>query len=179
MGRRASFLAFCCLCVAACGGSAKKPTAASVCATERAAAARLLGPSTRMTIADPSLDNVECLLEGRGIRVDAVAQASALAWTEYDTATVHLAQAFGSGSVHRSGELPRPVASVSGNAVWVPAQGELIATNGTQTAGGSYLTVTVTRSSAQAPASLTVAEAVGRATLAVAPRGGNPGPSQS
>jgi hypothetical protein len=132
-----------------------------------------------MTIADSDLNNIECLLEGRGLRVDAVAQASALAWTEYDTTTVHLVQAFGSGAVHRSAELPRQVPSVSGNAVWVPAQDELIATNGTQTAGGSYLTVTVTGGSARAPASLTVAEAVGRATLAVAPRGGNPGPSQS
>lgn len=132
-----------------------------------------------MRIEDRDLANIECLLSGRGIKLDVVAQASSRAWTAYDTVTSHLAQVFGPTTVHQSSDLPVPVPSVAGNAVWVPAQGELIATNGTQTAGGSYLTIKATRISAHAPASLPVVEAVGRATLAAAPRGGTPGPPPS
>ena len=72
-----------------------------------------------------------------------------------------------------------PVPGLGGNATWVPAQGELVATNGTQSMGGSYVTTTVTRSSPHGPASLTVATAVTRATVASAPRGANPGPPPS
>jgi hypothetical protein len=75
--------------------------------------------------------------------------------------------------------LPHPVPGLGGNATWVPAQGELVATNGTQSMGGSYVTTTVTRSSPHGPASLTVATAVTRATVASAPRGANPGPPPS
>lgn len=180
MDRRALFPVVLSATLAACGGSshhpAKQPTAASVCDAERQAAVRSLGAATQSRLADSDPTNIECVLSGRGVKLDVIAQATPLAWTEYDTATVHLAQAFGPGSVHISAELPRPVPSVSGNAVWVPAQGELIATNGTQTTGGSYVTVTVKRQAASAPAGLSVAAAVGRATLAAAPRGSNPAP---
>jgi hypothetical protein len=162
----------------ACGGlshPAKQPTAASVCRAERQAAAHVLGPATAMRIADSDPANIECLIDGHGLTLDVVAQASPQAWTEYDTETVHLAQVFGPSSVHNSSELPVPVPSVAGNAVWVGAQSELIATNGTQTTGGSYVTVTVKRTSAGAPGGLPVAKLVGRATLSAAPRGSNPG----
>ena len=104
------------------------------------------------------------------VKVDIVAQASELAWTLYDTTQVHLIQAFGSGSVHVASQLPHQVPGLSGNALWVPAQNELIATNGSQSRGGSYVTVKV-----RAPGSgLAVATAVARATLRLAPRGSNP-----
>ncbi len=153
--------------------------AARVCAVERRAADAALGGAVQLRIADPDPANIECLLRGGGLRLDVVAQASPRAWDQYDTITVHLAQAFGSGSVHETGELPHSVPGLGGNATWVPAQSELIATNGTQAAGGSYVTVTVTRSSPRAPASLAVATAVTRATLASAPKGPSPGPAPS
>lgn len=127
-----------------------------------------------MRIADADPANIECVIEGRGSRADTVAQASALAWTEYDTATVHLAQAYGSGSVHEPLELPHPVPGLAGNVAWVPAQRQLIATSGTQSRGGSYITITITGGASRA--SLPLARAVARATLRSAPRGPNPGP---
>jgi hypothetical protein len=174
MVRQALIPAFCCAGLAACGGSSR-PTAASVCAADRQAAGKVLGPGTGMRIADPDPVNIECMITGHGVRLDVVAQASPRAWTAYDTVTSHLSQVFGSSSVHDSSELPLPVPGVSGNAVWVAAQRELIATNGTPTTGGSYVTVTVKPGSASAPTSLAVAEDVARATLAAAPRGSNPG----
>lgn len=77
--------------------------------------------------------------------------------------------------MHQASQQPHPVPGMGGNSTWIPAKQELIATNGTESRGGSYLTVTVTRQSAHAPASVAVAAAVGRAVLAVAPRGPNPG----
>lgn len=138
------------------------------------AAARAIGSST-VRVTDSDVADIECTLESGGVRLNVVAQASPQAWTEYDTETTHLSQAFGPSSVHNSGELPRPVPSVARNAVWVPAQSELIATNGTQTTGGAYVTVTVKRTSSHGPGSLPVASAVARATLDAAPRGSNPG----
>ena len=104
------------------------------------------------------------------MKVDTVAQASELAWTQYDTTSVHLTQAFGSGSVHVASQLPHPVPGLGGNALWVPAQKELIATNGSQSRGGSYVTVKVKGHAS----GLAVATAVARATLRLAPRGSNP-----
>jgi hypothetical protein len=138
-----------------------------------------LGSAARLRIASADPMNIECMLDGNGVRADAVAQASAVAWTEYDTATVHQAQAYGSGALNQRSELPHPVPGMSGNATWIPAKHELIATNGTQSRGGSYLTVTVARRSSHGPGSLAVATAVGRAVLASAPRGPNPGPPPS
>jgi hypothetical protein len=132
-----------------------------------------------MQVADPDPANIECLLRSAGIRLDVVAQASPRAWDEYDTTVSHLAQAFGAPGVGQSSHLPHPVPGLSGNAAWVPAQGELVATNGSQSAGGSYVTTTVTRSGSRGPGSLAVATAVTRATLAYAPRGPSPGPPPS
>lgn len=146
-----------------------------MCTNAQQAARGLLGSGAHLRVADSSPTNIECVLDGRGAHVNAIAQATAVAWTEYDTASVHQAQAFGSGAVHQAAQQPHPVPGMGGNATWIPAKQELIATNGTESRGGSYLTVTVKRQSAHAPASLAVAAAVGRAVLAVAPRGPNPG----
>lgn len=88
-------------------------------------------------------------------------------------------QAYGSGGVHVPGQLPKPVPGLTGNAAWIPARHEVVATNGTQSSGGSYVTVTVTRTGKQGPSSLALARAVTRAVLAVAPRGSSPGPPPS
>jgi hypothetical protein len=105
------------------------------------------------------------LLSGRSVRVDVVAQATAQAWTEYDTMVVHQAQAYGPGSVHAPLQLPKTVRGLGGTAAWIPARRELVATNSTPTAGGSYITVNVTRTSARRPGSLALARAIARAML--------------
>jgi hypothetical protein len=167
-----------CALLAACGGSshprAAVPPAQSVCARDLHAAGALLS-GARVRILDKDPTNIECLVTNGRVSVDTVAQASALAWTEFSTIQVHLVQAFGTGSVHVASELPHPVPGLAGNALWVPAQGELIATNGTESRGGSYVTVTVKGTSS----GLALATAVARATLASAPRGSSPGPPPS
>jgi hypothetical protein len=127
-------------------------------------------------IADADPFNIECLIDAGGIEVDTVAQAASQAWTEFDTATVHQVQAFGSGAVHVPSELPHPVPGLSGNVAWIPAKNELLATNGTQSTGGTYVTITVTRRSPGGPSSIAVARVVTLALLASAPRGPNPVP---
>jgi hypothetical protein len=126
------------------------------------------GAHLRILDRDPT--NIECLVSKGAVSIDTVAQASELAWTLYDTAQVHLIQAFGTGTVHVASELPRQVAALGGNSLWVPAERELIATNGSQSQGGSYVTVTVKGTSA----GLALATAVARSTLELAPRGPNP-----
>jgi hypothetical protein len=140
-----------------------------VCAGNLRATSRLIA-GARLRILDRDPKNIECVVSKGALTVDTVAQASELAWTEYDTASSHLSQAFGPGTVHVASELPHPVPGLGGNALWVPAQGELIATNGSQSQGGSFVTVKVkgTRSG------LALATAVARATLKLAPRGSNP-----
>jgi hypothetical protein len=181
----------CCAAVAGCGGSshpartgARRPASAQavalrLCAAERAAANAVIGAGVETRVADPDPVNIECVLRGGGIRVDVIAQASPQAWTEYDTTRVHLVQAYGSGSVHEPAELPHSVSGMAGNVSWIPAQSELFATNGTQSSGGSYVTVTVTRRTRHGPASVSVARAIARSTLAAAPHGPSPGPPPS
>ena len=135
-----------------------------------------MGDGIHVRIADPDPVNIECLIDARGIEVDTVAQATSQAWTEYDTATVHQVQAYGSGALYEPSQLPHKVPGLSGNVAWIPAQNEVMATNGTQSRGGTYVTVTVTRHSSGGPSSLSVATAVTRALLASAPRGPNPVP---
>lgn len=154
----------CCSVLAGCGGS----TADRVCGRARAAAAVLVR-DVEVRTAESSSGGLECVLRGEGTRVEVVVQTSAQAWTEYDTAVVHQVQAFGSGPVHVRAQLPQPVFGVGGAASWIPAQRELLATNASRPgASGSYLEVTVTRSTAHAPR--TLARAVARSVLAVAPR---------
>lgn len=176
----------CCVAAVGCGGSDSSASkqrhlsaAARVCADAQRAAHPLLGSSVHLRIADSSSSDIECVLDGNGVHVDAIAQASAVAWTEFDTAAVHQAQAYGNGAVHQQAQQPHSVPGMGGNSTWIPAKQELIATNGTESRGGSYLTVTVTRHSHHAPSSVAVAAAVGRAMLATAPRGPNPGPPPS
>ena len=187
---RAVALLLCCGTAAGCGaatsGSTRPPptaatshqaaVAARVCQSAGRAARPLLGDGTQVRIADADPANIECLTDAGGIQVDTVAQASAQAWTEFDTATVHQVQAYGSGAVHVPSQLPHPVPGMSGNVAWIPARQEVLATNGTQSRGGTYVTVTVTRRSPKGPSSLAVARAVMRAVLASAPRGPNPVP---
>lgn len=182
-GRRGGCIVFallCCVGAAGCGSSqsaaaARKDAAARVCRSASRAAHLLLDDAIRLHIADSDPANIECQIESKGVRVEAVAQASAVAWTEYDTATVHQVQVYGSGALNEPGQIPRPVPGMAGNVAWIPANGELLATNGTESRGGTYVTVTVTHASAGGPASLSLARAVGRAVLATAPRGPNPG----
>ena len=176
----------CCAAAAGCGGgspaASKKThvsTAARVCAGAKRAAHPLLGSKIHLRIANSDPSDIECVLDGNGMHVDAIAQASAVAWTEYDTAAVHQAQAYSAPGVHQASQQPHAVPGMGGNSTWIPAKNELIATNGTESRGGSYLTVTVTRHSSGAPSSLAVATAVARTVLASAPRGPNPGPPPS
>jgi hypothetical protein len=135
------------------------------------------GVTVRITDRDPV--NIECLVRGSGLRIEIVAQASSRAWTFYDTATVHLMQAFGSGSVHEPGHLPRTIQIQGALASWVPAQQEVVATNGTESTGGSFITVTLTLVPKHYKLALPLAKSVTTAALAVAPRGPNPGPPPS
>lgn len=175
----------CGVAAAGCGGNGSAAStkhlsvAERVCERAQRAAGPLVGSAVSLRIASSDPTNIECVLVGPGVHVDAIAQASAVAWTEYDTATVHQAQAYGSGALNQRSELPQPAPGVGGNAAWIPAKQELIATNGTESRGGSYLTVVVTRRSHHAPSGLAVATAVGRTMLASAPRGPNPGPPPS
>jgi hypothetical protein len=140
-----------------------------VCAGQLHAVAGLI-TGARVQILDHDPTNIECLVSKGSLRIDTVAQASERAWTLYDTEQSHLAQVFGNGGVHNPAQQPHPVPGLSGNALWVPAQKELIATNASQSQGGSYVTVTLKGTSSGLP----VATAVARATLRIAPRGSNP-----
>jgi hypothetical protein len=176
--------------VAGCGGGASSPkaspstapasspaaVAARVCQSAGQAARPFLGTGMQVRVADTDPVNIECLINGRGMELDTVAQASSQAWTEYDTETVHQSQAYGPGAVHDPAQIPQPVPGLPGNVAWIPAQNEVVATNGTESVGGTYVTVTVTRHSSGSPSSLAVASAVTRALLATAPRGPNPAP---
>lgn len=148
--------------------------AARVCQSAGQAARPLLGDGTRVRVADDDPYHIECLISGRGIRVDTVAEASSGAWDLWNTYTTHQIQAFDEGSVHVPSQLPQLVPGLSTvNAAWIPAESELLATNGTDEIGGTYVTVTVTRRSPDGPSSLAVATAVTRALLASAPVGPN------
>ncbi|MGN6169570.1 MAG: hypothetical protein ACTHQQ_15580 [Solirubrobacteraceae bacterium] len=174
----------CCAVAAGCGGGGSAAStqnhisiAARVCDGAKRAAHPFLGVA-HLRIANSDRTNIECVLDGNGVHVDAIAQATAVAWTEYDTASVHQAQAYGSPTLHQASQQPHSVPGMRGNSTWIPAKQELIATNGTESRGGSYLTVTVTRAH-HGPSSLAVATAVGRSMLVSAPRGPNPGPPPS
>lgn len=162
----------------ACGGSSKPaiPSAKRVCQGDLQALERVLG-RVRVRIADSDPANIECVLIARGRRVDVVAQATARAWTQFDTLVVHAAQAPVPGG--GKGSLPQDLGGLPYNAAWIPAKRQMLATNGTETAGGSFVTITVTGSVRQGPSDLSVAQRTASATLAVAPRGPSPGPPAS
>jgi hypothetical protein len=167
-----------CIGLAACGASGPKlPIATRVCRGDLQAVRHLVGAAS-VRVADPNRANIECVVSGGGLRVDVVAQASAQAWTEFDTLVVHQAQGF-EGSASNAASMPRDLAGLGYNAAWIVADSKLLATNGSQSQGGSFVTVTVAGSSRNGPSKLRVAQAVSTATLALAPRGPSPGPPPS
>jgi hypothetical protein len=145
-----------------------------VCSQAATAAGTVLGRGVSVRITDRDPTNIKCLLRHSGVRAEIVAQATAQAWVVYDTATVHLEQAFGAGSVHEPGYMPRTLKIPGALASWVPAQQEVVATNGTPSTGGSFLTVSVTREPKHWNLGLRLTAAVAKAALAVAPRGPTP-----
>jgi hypothetical protein len=131
----------------------------------------VLGHGVSLKISDRDPSNVECLLHGSGVRLDVVAQQSAQAWAQWDTTQVHQAQAYGPSAHHQAGQIPQPLDTSAGiNAAWIPAQRMLFATNGTQSKGGSYITVTVS-GRRRGKAEVALANAVMLAALKVAPKG--------
>lgn len=179
-------ISLCCAVAAGCGSSSSgsvtrsvtsrparpAPLATRECAGARRAAASLLGGAVTMKIADADPGNVECVLRGPGgTRVDMISQATAQAWNEWDTTQVHQVQAYGSGGLHEPGQIPQIVPAHGLLAAWIPAQRMLFATDGTQSRGGSYVTVTVTRGHLRATARRRLARAVALGVLAAAPKG--------
>lgn len=128
-----------------------------------------------MRIADADTAYLECILDGRGVHVDVVAQAVAQALGDYDTTLVHQVQTYvyppPANGVRDRSQLPHPIPGIGTKAAWIPGQDRLLATNGTPERGGNFLSVTVTGRSTSRPARLALARAIAAATLAVAPRG--------
>jgi hypothetical protein len=153
-----------------CGGASRppRPVADRVCDGARHAAG-LLGYSVSARLADRDPANLECTLDGRGLRVAIVSQASSQAYTEFDTTTAHQDQVYGSG-VHEPGQIPAAV-SVPGSvvAVWIPAQQQIVATDAEPGRSGTYLTVTASGSAVRGERALVLARAVARATFAAHP----------
>jgi hypothetical protein len=179
-----------CCALAGCGGgsgasttsgSQAKPAsvAGRVCEQARSAAAHVLAAPVAVRIADRDPTNVECVLRGAGLRIDLVAEQSPQAYTQWNTTASHQEQVYGPAApgVHRPGEIPQDASEGQMIAGWIPAENQLFATNGSQTTGGSYMTVTVKGGNKRNADRRKVAQAVALATFAVAPRGPNPGGS--
>lgn len=173
----------CCGAAAGCGGSSSSSTSSApprnaaqlVCAGARTAATPLLGRAVALRIADRDPSNVECLLRGSGTRLDVVAQQSARAWEQWDTTQVHQDQAYGPSADHQPAQIPQTVNAGGALAAWIPAQRMMFATNGTQSKGGSYITVKVS-GKRHGRAEVKLAQAVTLAALKLAPRGPNLAP---
>jgi hypothetical protein len=172
----------CCGAAAGCGGSsgssstssaAPRNAAQQVCASARAAARPVLGRAVSLRFLDRDPANIECVLRGSGTRLDLVAQQSSRAWEQFDTTQVHQEQAYGPSANHQPAQIPQNVNVPGGQAGWIPAQRMLFATNGTQSRGGSYVTVTV---SGRRHREVRAAQAVTVAALKLAPRGPNLAP---
>lgn len=148
-----------------------------VCMRAAGAASARLRVSVEMRIADADSAYLECILDGRAVHVDVVAQAVAQALGDYDTTLVHQVQTYvyppPANGVRDRSQLPHPVAGIGTKAAWIPGQQRLLATNGTRERGGNFLSVTVTGRAPSGPARLALARAIAAATLAVAPRGPN------
>jgi hypothetical protein len=166
--------------VAACGGfsAPKVQIATRVCRGDLNAVRKVLG-AVRLRIADSDPANIECVLSGDGLRLDVVAEASPRAWTQFDTLVVHAVQAPVPNSVHQASNLPRDLPGLGYSAAWNAGGRQLLATNGTQSTGGSFVTITVRGSVRRGSSDLTVARVAATATLAAAPRGPSPGPPPS
>jgi hypothetical protein len=173
-----------CAAAAGCGGgsastsnftAAPKNAAQQVCASARGAAAASLHRAVSLKIANGDPANVECLLRVSGTRLDLVAQQSAQAWAQWDTTQVHQVQAYGPNAKPQPAQIPRTVNASGILAAWIPAQRMLFATNGTQSKGGSYVTVTVS-GKARGQAEIQLARSITLAALKVAPKGGDLAP---
>ncbi len=135
-----------------------------------------MGRAVSLKIADRDPANVECVLRGAGTRLDVVAQQSARAWEQWDTTQVHQDQAYGPSADHQPAQIPQALDTSAGiNAAWIPAQRLLFATNGTQSKGGSYITVAVS-GKRHGKAEVALANAVMLAALKLAPKGPNLAP---
>jgi hypothetical protein len=177
-------MAVCCGAAAGCGGAsnssstfsaAPKNAAQQVCASARGAAAASLHGAVSLKVANGDPTNVECLLRASGVRLDLVAEQSAQAWAQWDTTQVHQAQAYGPSAKPQPAQIPQTVNADGALAAWIPAQRVLFATNGTQSKGGSYITVTVS-GRRRGRAEIQLARAVTLAVLKVAPKGPNLAP---
>ena len=175
-----ALIVLCCALAAGCGSSGppppRKPLAQRVCSGAHGAASALLRYPVVARILDPAAANLRCTLTGRRLRVALVSQASAQAYTEFDTETSHQSQVFGPGApgVHQPGQIPVGI-QVRGAvvAVWIPAQKEVVATDAMPGQGGAYVTVTVTGRSARVAKALVLAQAVAGATFAAHPDAGS------
>lgn len=148
-----------------------------VCGQAKTTAASVLAAPVTVRIADRDPTNVECVLRGGGVRIDLVAEQSPQAYTQFNTTLSHQQQVYGPAApgVHNPGEIPQDASEGPMVAGWIRAESQLFATNGSPTSGGSYVTVTVTRGAKRDAERRKLARAVALATLAVAPRGPNPG----
>lgn len=123
--------------------------------------------TAQITGRDPS--NLQCSVRVAHVRVTIVSQASAQAYTEFDTTTSHQSQVYGPG-VHEPGQIPVPASVPEAvAAVWIRAEREIVATNAQPGHAGAYVTITVAGPGARAAAALTLARAVARATFAAHP----------
>ena len=168
----------------ACGGTssastdfkpASKDAAQQICAKARGAAAAALHRGVSLKIADRDPTNVECRLRGAGTRLDLVAQQAPQAWTMWDTTQVHQLQAYGPRAHPQKGQIPLYYNAPGVLVGWIPAQRMIFATNGTQSKGGSYVTVTVS-GKRHGRDQVRLARAVTLAALEVAPKGPNLAP---
>jgi hypothetical protein len=155
---------------AGCGGSASpaKPAAERICDGSQGAAVQQLGYPARVAIVSREPANVSCVVSGRGtLRVRVVTQTGDQAYTEFDTETSHQSQVYGPG-IHEPGQIPRAI-KVRGTVVaaWIPAQGEVVATDAEPGHPGTYVTVTVSGSAGAT--GLRLAQAITRATFAAHP----------
>jgi hypothetical protein len=166
--------------LAACGGgthtAAKGPPAVRVCTAAASAASRALGSRVKFSVTDKDPANIECALSGPGVKLALTAQASSQAYYAWNVATTHFEQAF--GAFGRT-QHPQDVPGMGTVAQWFPAQQQLLTTNGTQSRGGSFITVAVTHWAPPSSSRLSVVRAVAQRALAVAPRGPNPAAPQS
>lgn len=165
----------------ACGGASgssssssapPKDAAQHVCASARGAAAAALHGTVSLKIANGDPANVECRLRAKGTRLDLIAQQSAQAWTQWDTTQVHQLQAFGPNAKPQPAQIPKEFNAPGVLVAWIPAQRMIFATNGTQSKGGSYITVTVS-GKGHGKAEVALARAVTLAAIKVAPKGPN------
>lgn len=163
------------LALAACGSShpaAKGPPAVRVCTAGATAASRALGSRVIFSVTDKDPANIQCALSGSGVKLAITAQASSQAYYAWNVATTHFEQAFGAFGHTQH---PQDVPGLGTVAQWFPAQQQLLTTNGTQSRGGTFITIAVTHWASPARSRVSVARAVAQRVLAIAPRGPNPG----